>query len=237
MYYLELIERFWIFNEKAKPGSTAIAMYLYLLKTAKACDAYDFKVSDVVLSKELGLTRPTVKTAKEKLRDLGLIRFQTKNGVSGSYRLILSYPLEASAPKEMKSSEIQMTPSFKELKDDLNLDVLNLGVKIPSSNINQKINASSIQPANENIKIPEFEEFLAYARTLAAYQSELDELIKDKYHSWKDSGWKNSSDRLITNWKSSLKSTLPFLKNVAQDNQLSLQTIPDIKRPKSNFGK
>lgn len=237
MYYLELIERFWIFNEKAKPGSTAIAMYLYLLKTAKGSDAYDFKVSDVVLSKELGLTRPTVKTTKEKLRDLGLIRFQTKNGVSGSYRLILSYPLEASAPEKMKSSEIQMTPSFKELKDDLNLDLLNTGVKIPSSNIDQKINASSIQPTNENIKIPELEEFLAYARTLAAYQSELDELIKDKYQSWKDSGWKNNSDRLITNWKSSLKSTLPFLKNAAHDDQLSIQTIPDIKRPKSNFGK
>lgn len=237
MYYLELIERFWIFNEKAKPGSTAIAMYLYLLKTAKACDAYDFKVSDVVLSKELGLTRPTVKTAKEKLRDLGLIRFQTKNGVLGSYRLILSYPLEASVPEEMKSSEIQMTPSFKELKDDLNLELLNVEVKSPSGNIDQKINASSIQPANENIKIPELEEFLAYARTLAAYQCELDELIKDKYQDWKDSGWKNNSDRLITNWKSSLKSTLPFLKNAAHDDQLSIQTIPDIKRPKSNFGK
>ncbi|SDQ99720.1 hypothetical protein SAMN05421664_3040 [Chryseobacterium soldanellicola] len=237
MYYLELIERFWIFNEKAKPGSTAIAMYLYLLKTAKACDAYDFKVSDVVLGKELGLTRPTVKTAKEKLRDLGLIRFQTKNGVSGSYRLILSYPLEAIAPEKVKSSEIQMTPPFQELKDDLNLNVPNLGVKITSSNIDQKINAQSIKPANENSNIPVLEEFLAYARTLAAYQSELDELIKDKYHSWKDSGWKNNSDRLITNWKSSLKSTLPFLKNAAHDDQLSIQTIPDIKRPKSNFGK
>ena len=212
-------------------------MYLYLLKTAKASDDYDFKVSDVVLSKELGLTRPTVKTTKEKLRDLGLIRFQTKNGVSGSYRLILSYPLEASAPEKIKSSEIQIIPSFKELKNDLNLDLLTEKAKSRSGNVHQKIKASSIQPANENIKIPELEEFLAYARTLGAYQSELDVLIRDKYHSWKDSGWKNSSDRLITNWKSSLKSTLPFLKNATHDDQLSLQTIPDIKRPKSNFGK
>lgn len=237
MYYLELIERFWIFNEKAKPGSTAIAMYLYLLKTAKGSDAYDFKVSDVVLSKELGLTRPTVKTTKEKLRDLGLIRFQTKNGVSASYRLILNYPLEASVSEKIKSSNIQMMPSFKEFKDDLNLDLLTERIKSKSGNINQKINASSHQPANENINIPELEEFLAYARTLAAYQSELDIMIKDKYHSWKDSGWKNNSDRFITNWKSSLKSTLPFLKNAAHDDQVSIKTIPDIKRPKSNFGK
>ncbi len=240
MYYLELIERFWIFNEKVKPGSTAIAMYLYLLKTAKGRDAYDFKVSDVVLGKDLGMTRPTVKTAKEKLRDLGLIRFQTKNGVSGSYRLILSYPLyplETPAPEEIKNNDVETKPSFKELKDDLNLDLLTERIKSKSANVNHKISASSVQPANENIKIPELEEFLAYAQVLAAYQSELDELIKDKYHSWKGSGWKNNSDRLITNWRSSLKSTLPFLKNAAHDDQLSIQTIPDIKRPKSNFGK
>jgi len=93
MYYLELIERFWILNQKAKPGATAIALYLYLLKTAKSSDSYDFQVSDVVLSKELGLTRQTVKATKERLRDLGLIQFKTRNGVSGSYRLLLNYSL------------------------------------------------------------------------------------------------------------------------------------------------
>lgn len=236
MYYLELIEKFWIFNERARPGSTAIAMYLYLLKTAKGNDAYDFKVSDVVLSRELGLARPTVKATKEKLRDLGLIRFQTKNGVTGSYRLILSYPLETAVPAEIKSAKVEIISSVREHNDDLNLEFLNVQGKSPSGNIDQKSNASSPELADENIKIPELEEFLAYAQTLAAYQSELDELIKDKYYSWKDSGWKNNSDRLITNWKSSLKSTLPFLKNAVQDDKLSLQTIPDIKRPKSNFG-
>ncbi|MET2743972.1 hypothetical protein ABXT13_13290, partial [Staphylococcus caprae] len=60
------------------------------MKTGKENDAYDFKVSDVVLSKELGLTRQTVKSTKEKLQDFGLIQFQTQNGVSGSYRLILN---------------------------------------------------------------------------------------------------------------------------------------------------
>lgn len=233
MYYLELIERFWIFNQKAKIGSPAVAMYLYLLKTGKDNDAYHFKVSDVVLSKELGLTRQTVKSTKEKLRDFRLIQFQTQNGVAGSYRLILNYPLEVSAPQKIRNAKADFQRSDADKKPPLTIG----GDESPSGNTNDEINPSSPQLSNGNVTIPDLEEFLAYARTLAAYQSELDELIKDKYHSWKGSGWKNSSDRLITNWKSSLKSTLPFLKNAAHDDQLSIQTIPDIKRPKSNFGK
>lgn len=214
MYYLELIERFWIFNQRAKPGSTAIAMYLYLLKTAKGSGAYDFKVSDIVLSKELGLTRQTIRSTKEKLCLLGLIQFQTRNGVAGSYRLILNYPLDASAP-EIKNAQV---------------------VKRTSENLDNEIIRSSPQLSNENVTIPGVEEFLAYAQTLAAYEPELAVLVEDKFHIWKDNGWKNSSGRLITNWRSSLKSTLPFLKNAVQYDQLSLQTIPEIKRPKSTFG-
>ncbi|MCT3897569.1 hypothetical protein HZQ13_05605 [Elizabethkingia anophelis] len=232
MYYLELIERFWIFNQKAKPGSTAIAMYLYLLKTGKENDAYDFKVSDVVLSKELGLTRQTVKSTKEKLQDFGLIQFQTQNGVSGSYRLILNYPLEVSAPEKRKNAKTEVIPTFQRSNDDKDLLLIGARVKRPSGNEDNEIKPSSPQLSNENIKIPEFEQFVAYAQTLATYQPELDELITVKYKSWKKNGWKNSSDRLITNWRSTLKSTMPFLKNDAKDNQLSLQSIPDIKRPK-----
>jgi len=237
MYYLELIERFWIFNEKAKPGSTAIAMYLYLLETAKACDDYDFQVSDVVLSKELGLTRPTVKLTKEKLRDLGLIKFRTKNGIPCSYRLVLSYSLETSEPVKIENDKAELLQTFQKYNDDE--DPLIRRNRFESSSLiaGDEIKLSSPQLANENIEIPEFEEFLAYAQALAAYYPELDVLVKGKYYSWKDNGWKNNADRLITNWKSSLKSTLPFLKNAADDDQLSLQTIPDIKRPKSSYGK
>jgi len=232
MYYLELIERFWIFNQKARTGSTAIAMYLYLLKTGKDHDSYNFKVSDVVLSKELGLTRQTVKSTKQKLRDLGLIQFQTQNGISGSYRLILNYPLEVSAPQKVKDAKVDQRANA-----DKNLPLIIAGVKSSFGNADDGIKPSSSQHSNENVTIPELEEFLAFAQTLAAYQPEVDVLVRDKFHSWKDNGWKNSANRLITNWRSSLKNALPFLKTAVQVDQQLLQTIPDIKRPNSTFDK
>lgn len=224
MYYLELIERFWIFNQKAKPGSTAIAFYLYLLKTAKDSDAYNFKISDVVLSRELGLTRKTVKTTKEKLRNFGLIQFQTKNGISGSYRLILNYSLERLGSEKIKDTEVkEQRPSFQKTDDEEILPQIDARTKSFSDNSGEINVEPKPQPSNENPDIPEFTEFLAYAQTLSAYQSELDIPVKEKYHSWKNNGWKNSSERPITNWRSSLKSTLPFFKVVAQgDMQLSL---------------
>jgi len=237
MYYLELIERFWIFNEKAKLGSTAIAMYLYLLKTAKVSDSYNFKASDVVLGRELGMAIQTVKTTKQKLSDLGLIRFQTKNGVSGSYRLILNYSLDSFIPEQIKKVRPEVPSPFQDLKDDLNPEFPNAEIKSNFGNNDQKTKATSDQPADQNIKIPEWEEFLTYAKTLSAYHSELCELLEGKYKSWKDNGWKNAAGRSITNWKSTVKSALPFLQNTEYDDQLSIQTIPGIKRPKTNFGK
>lgn len=239
MYYLELIERFWIFNQKVKPGSTAISFYLYLLKTAKDSDDYNFKISDVVLSRELGLTRKTVKTTKEKLRNFGLIQFQTKNGISGSYRLILNYSLERVESEKIEDAEVkEQRPSFQKTNDEEILPHIDVIIKSFSDNSDEINVEPKPQPSNENPDIPEFTEFLAYAQTLSAYKSELDMPVKEKYHSWKNNGWKNSSERPITNWRSSLKSTLPFLKVVAQDDmQLSLKTIPDIKRPNTNFDK
>lgn len=236
MYYLELIERFWIFNQNAKPGLAAIALYMYLLKTAKSCEAYSFKVSDVVLSKELGLTRQTVKTTKEKLRDLGLIEFQTKNGVSGTYRLLLNYSLEKSRSANVKDPEIRAVASLQDMNGADNPVISDVGIESQSENEDDEIKTLSSQLSNENADIPHLSEFLAYAKTLSAYQPELDSAIEDKYQGWKEKGWKNSSDRLITNWKSSLKSTLPFLKHVGHFDQLSLQNLPDIKRPASTLG-
>lgn len=235
MYYLELIERFWLFNQGARLGSSAIALYLYLLKMGKDNNSYNFKVSDVVLSKELGLTRQTVKATKERLRDLELIHFQTKNGIPCSYRLILNYSLEV-FEKEKKNAQTVVPQTFQRSNDDEDVLVGSDEVESTPGNIDEISNASSPQLSNKSTTIPHLKEFLAYAQMLETYHPELDVLIEDKYQSWKDHGWKNASGRSITNWRSSLKSTLPFLKNSDNDGQLSLETIPDIKRPKPTFG-
>ena len=80
---------------------------------------------------------------------------------------------------------------------------------------------------------PSWGEFIAYAQTLENYNSQLVFSIEEKYKSWKNNGWRNTSNLPITNWKSTLKSTLPYLLNLKENSSFSLQDIPNIKRPES----
>jgi len=133
--------------------------------------------------------------------------------------------------EKIKDTEVIAVPSFQKSNYYNNTASADIQVDVHSGNKEDGNKPFAPQLSNEDIKIPQFAEFLDYAKTLSAYQTELDSAIKDKYKGWKDKGWKSSSDRLITNWKSSLKSTLPFLKDAGHLDQLSLQNIPDIKRP------
>lgn len=214
MYYLELIHRFWDFNHKNQIGSTGISMYLYLLKIGYDNNLYDCHISDVAVSKELGLTRKTVKSTKEKLKKFGLIEFQTKNGLPCYYRLLLHYPLQIAEPEKREKVRIEKKSVSSDSED----------IEIPSK---QQPSAPVINQKN----IPTFNEFFEYAQTLETYESDLDSVIKNKYETWIMNGWQNNSNRPITNWKSSLKSIMPYMKNTDEDPQLSVSSIPNIRRP------
>lgn len=233
MYYLELIHRFWIFNQKISIGSTGISMYLYLLKIAYDNERYDFQISDVAISKELGLTRKTVKSTKEKLKNLGLIHFQTKNGLPGYYRLLLDYPLTVSEPKNVKKEEL-WKEEFIQKEDELVFPSPTVPpIQILSENTVQKVEVQSSREKAHNQKTPSWKEFIEYAQTLEIYDQQLDFEIQTKYESWKNNEWKNHAGRPITNWKSALKSALPFMKKTTEGSMHLLKSIPNINRPKS----
>lgn len=232
MYYLELIYRFWGFNQKISIGSTGISMYLYLLKIAYDNERYDFQISDVAISKELGLTRKTVKSTKEKLQSIGLIQFQTKNGLPCSYRLILDYPLTVSEPKNVKKEEL-WKEEFIQKEEELVFPSPTVPpIQNLSENTDQKVEEQSSREKANNKNIPIWEEFIEYAQILEIYEQQLDFEIQTKYESWKNNGWKNHADRPITNWKSALKSALLYMKNIADRSEFSIENIPNIRHPK-----
>lgn len=92
--------------------------------------------------------------------------------------------------------------------------------------VTQKRNASETQTTpNKNDKkenkntIPEFSEFLAYALEKKPKINQQD--LRLKYESWKESGWsinRNGKLQPITNWKSTLLNTLPYLKEITVVN-------------------
>ena len=255
MYYLELIQRFWDFNKKAKVSPTEVLLYFYLLKIGYENERYDFKISDVELGKELGLTRKTIKSTKEKLKNLGLIQFQSKNGLPSHYRLLLNYSIEIEPEKLIKNEENTIVEKkqnreileifesilsaqnsvevIKEIEIDNELKPSSESSQKKKPELEQEQSQKQEQLNLKNSKIPSLNEFIEYAKSLEGNEPELELSISEKYESWKNNGWKNTSNRPISNWKSTLKSTLPYLKNTNGENSLSLQDIPNIKRPES----
>jgi len=240
MYYLGLIQRFWNFNDKVHLGSTAIAMYLYLLKLGYDTNGYDVTISDVAVSNALGITRKTVKPTKEKLRDLGLLQYENTKGLPCSYKLLLNYPLEIQEPDKtpkVKTKSKPQTPA-KEKTERLQPDGLS-GQNIPQipEQIDETLHNHTSKHLIAAINAPSLKEFIAYAQTLDSYETFLDSGIREKYTLWTNNGWRNNSGRPITNWKSSLKSTLPYMKSKSGKEALSIESIPSVKPPKSSSSK
>lgn len=235
MYYLELIDRFWDINQKARLGSSAISMYLHLLKLGKDNDDYKVVISDVALGNALGITRKTIRPTKEKLRELGLIEFESKSGVPCSYRILLNYSFDIPIAEKVETEKTAKVPSLEivEKQKTLKRDDSSDEVVPKISKSSDKVSIDDTSKIEKSIVVPKFDEFIEFARTLEGYQPLLDSVIEEKYHSWIENEWRNSSGRPISNWKSSLKSILPYLKNSQIDIAISVDSIPSIKRPKT----
>ncbi|PRA97556.1 hypothetical protein CQ046_21560 [Chryseobacterium sp. MYb7] len=236
MYYQELIQKFWESGPKAQLGTTAVAIYLYLLKLANDNNRYDVTVSDVAIGNTLGLTRKTVKSAREALLNSGLVRYESKNGYSCSYRIVQDYPLSIQKDKEDQKAKRKNNPRIPVIEKKENLSLTGLPVISTPETTEQKEKASfdngAPQPFKTVVGNPSLEEFMAYAYTLSGYEASMESDIKEKYALWAGNDWCNNLGKPITNWKSSLKNLLPYIKNGTDNGQLSLDSIPVIKPPK-----
>lgn len=220
MNYSELIQKFWQYNEKDSLGATAIAFYFLLLDKYIANNSGNFTISDIELSQELKLSRNTIKATKDKLRNLGLIHYQSKTGVPCFYKIITDYSTPEIVKKPVKYFPPPITEEEKPIKNS---------VAEPKKDIIH----SPKEPIN-NPNIPSIEEFLEFAKTLKNYSPELNSKIEGKYDSWIENNWRNGYDRPITNWRSTLKSTLPYLIQAPKGN-MNPKEIPTINRPKSTY--
>ncbi len=234
MYYLELIDKFWTFNNSAKLAPSSVTLYLYLLKIARDFNHYQFAISDKDLGFLLGINRATVKTAKERLSYYGLICFTTEKGKPCSYRIVVDYPIviqnQESLLDEISDRQIEKadTPDLQNIDiQDFDKDKAVEGFEISEDSLID----SAVLHNNYNQEIPNLLSFLEYAKTLAAYNPEINSLIIEKYNSWVKSGWKNSSGRFITNWQASLKNILPFLKPGSKSGLNSIPEIPYLTNP------
>ncbi len=81
----------------------------------------------------------------------------------------------------------------------------------PTSNQRATTNKNDKKEKKE-IYIPEFSEFLTYAIEKEPLINQVD--LKLKYESWVVNEWRDGNGNKISNWKSKLLNTLPYIKKV-----------------------
>ncbi|MCT4319260.1 hypothetical protein SAMN05421856_11021 [Chryseobacterium taichungense] len=236
MYYLKLIQKFWNFNQKAKLDANVITVYFYLLNFANDCGSYTVSISDRNLSKTLGLSRNTIMAARKKLQSLGIIHYNKDTDGAATYRILIDYDAVASKPETIQLDTIlldlvvpQNEESIVSSPTSLTSLVSECEQKEPEQH--ELNDEDTAEPTVKGTGQPSLDTFLQYAQTLEGYEPSLDQKITEKYSSWEMNNWKSVSGRPITDWKSSLKNLMPFMKNTA-DKDLSLDSISRIKRPK-----
>lgn len=237
MNYLDLLHKFWDYNQNEPLGITSIAIYLFLLENWDKNNANDFKVSDVTISDELGITRKTVKATKEKLRNCGLIYYETQNGLPSYYRIILDYTSLRKGEKPKKDVAERNQKSGEPLEKTK--DIPSILKEVPSEEIEKPkvMTPPSQEPVKPNVitdnkVIPTLTEIIDFAKTLPKYDPSLDSRIQERYESWVNNGWRTLRNDPIKDWEPLLKATLPFIVKTPQNGTLTLDNIPNIKVPK-----
>lgn len=81
MNYLELIRGFWRSHEEHLFTPTEIAVYFYLVEVCNICQWKNpFKRNNAKIGADLSISFNTLKNARNKLQQAGLIYFKTVNG-------------------------------------------------------------------------------------------------------------------------------------------------------------
>ncbi len=218
METLEVINKFWKFNNSEPLGHSTVAVYLLLINVWDNENKSDFSISDKQVSNILKLSRKTIKNAKDTLRNLGLLSYKHREGYSCIYKIITDYEFV---------SETQTTHQTPKQKQK---------TKTEQQSVPQTETPKTTIPTSLPKDVPTKEEFLNYAKTLEIYDENIPNLdfkIMTKYESWIDNGWKNNYDKPIRNWKTALKSTLPYL--LGSNNTAPQIKVPTIRRPKQTY--
>ena len=215
MEYLDLIKKYWSLNKESPLGTSVTSIY--------------FEISDNEISDILKMNRKTIRNGKDYLRNLGLISFQIKKGLTTFYKIIPDYTIRKSKDlpeieKIIKKPVILETPISEQPEPISN--IISFPEKIK---IEQKINTTPIKNNNS----PTMEEFMDFARSLEIYDESLDIQLKTKYDTWKNSNWINGYGNPILDWKKTLIRTIPFLKN--GNKNIFSNSFPKINRPKNTY--
>jgi len=205
IFDVNLFEKIFELNSKNKVGANTIAVFTFILYKCEDLRK-EIVLSDYQMARELGLSRQTIITAKNKLKLLGLLDYNRNRGFPNRFIL--------------KGNDFpKVTPKTDEIMED------------PIEELDQILEPESFVN-NSSSKYPSLKQFMDFAKTLKDYSEKLDDLLIQKFHKWEEADWKNSLGRPILNWQSTLEKNMNTLEFSHSYKSSSLSNLPIIKRPK-----
>ncbi len=202
----DLFEKIFDLNSKNKIGANTIAVFTFILYKCEDLQK-EIVLSDYQMASELGLSRQTIITSKNKLKLLGILDYSRNRGFPNRFIL--------------KGNELQKTASK-------NAEIKEISIEEPVQNSEPNIDEN-----HSFSKYPNLKQFMDFAKTLENYSEKLDDALIEKFHQWEEADWKNGIGRPILDWQIVLKNNLKMLEQSSLSNkQISLHKIPNIKRPK-----
>ena len=202
----DLFEKIFDLNSKNKIGANTIAVFTFILYKCEDLQK-EVVLSDYQIARELGLSRQTIITAKNKLKLLGVLDYSRNRGFPNRFIL--------------KGNELQKTASK-------NAEIKEISIEVTVQNSEPNIDEN-----NSFSKYPNLKQFMDFAKTLDGYSEKLDDALIKKFHQWEKADWKNGIGRPIFDWQIVLKNNLIMLElSSLSKEDISPYKIPNIKRPK-----
>ena len=203
---LKLFEKIFDLNSKNKIGANTIAVFTFILYQCEDLQK-EIVLSDYQMARELGLSRQTIITAKNKLKLLGVLDYSRNRGFPNRFIL--------------KGNELQKTASK-------NAEIKEISIEVTVQNSEPNIDEN-----HTFSKYPNLQQFMDFAKTLDGYSEKLDDALIKKFHQWEKADWKNVIGRPILDWQIILKKNLTMLElSSLSKEDISPYKIPNIKRPK-----
>ena len=203
MTYIDYIKNFWLQHNAYSLTVTETALYFYLLETNNLCRwANTFNRNNSKVLADLNIASlKTLSAARNRLKQVGLIDFKTKNGSANvSYTLVKFTEVREQVASEVReqvreqvASELNKTKTKTKTKCD------NSGELFPP----EKGNSKKPKPKKPEPVYPTLEEVIAY---FDGKLPDWEQQARKFFYFFDALGWKNSNGAKIERWDSKANS-------------------------------
>lgn len=203
MTYIDYIKNFWLQHNAYSLTVTETALYFYLLETNNLCRwANTFNRNNSKVLADLNIASlKTLSAARNRLKQVGLIDFKTKNGSANvSYTLVKFTEVREQVASEVReqvreqvASELNKTKTKTKTKCD------NSGELFPP----EKGNSKKPKPKKPEPVYPTLEEVIAY---FEGKLPDWEQQARKFFYFFDALGWKNSNGAKIERWYSKANS-------------------------------